>query len=195
MSNEVFAYDMDTPYEEEIQYLTIVSESESGHEQRYQKWPRPRRTFRIKLNARYVTEADSIWRFYTRHKGAFDTFLFQNPTENPVSAERFGSGDGVKTVFYMGSSVDIGTGDLIITPGSAAIQRSVGGTGDFLSFSAYTIDENVGQITTNSILPSGDVVRANYNFRYRVRFKEDNLSRENFATDLYRYGIDLLEVI
>ena len=195
MSNEVFAFQLDSPYEEEIRFLTVVSESEGGKEQRYQKWLKPRRTFRLKLDARQTAETDQIWRFCTRHKGSFDSFLFQNPNENPVTAERFGSGDGSRSVFYMGRNVDIGTGDLILTPGSAVIVRSIGGTGDFLSFSSYTIEENFGQITTTTPLPSGDVLRATYSFRYRVRFKEDYLNREAFAADLWRFGAELVEVI
>ncbi len=195
MSDEVFAFELDVPYEEEIQYVTLISESEGGSEQRYQKWQKPKRIFRLKLDARYQTEADQIWRFYTARKGAFDTFLFQNPTENPVSAENFGSGDGIKSIFYLGGAVDMATGDLIVTPGSAVITRSIGATGDYLAFSAYTINENTGQITTNAVLPSGDVVRANYNFRYRCRFKDDNLTREIFAVNLYRFGVDLIQII
>lgn len=195
MSNDVFSYTPDTPFEEQINYLTIVSESESGKEMRYQKWLRPRRSFRIKLEAQNLANSKSIWDFYQNHLGAFDTFLFQNPNENPVTAENFGSGDGVKSVFYFGNKVNIGTGDIIVTPGSDVVTRSVGGTGDYLSFTAYTIDNNVGQVTTNAVLPSGDVLRSTYNFRYRVRFKDDNLTREAFATELWRFGLELIEVI
>lgn len=195
MSNEVFNFTLDTPFEEDIRYLTVVSEGESGKEQRYQKWLRPKRTFRVKLDARQLTETNQIWRFYTRRKGSFDTFLFQNPNENPVTAETVGSGDGARSVFYLGQSVDFATGDLIVVSGSETITRSVKGTGDYLSFSAYTIDYPVGQITTNAPLPSGDVIRANYNFQYRVRFKDDNLSREAFTGELWRFGVDLVEII
>ena len=195
MSDEVFSFDIDTPFEEEIEYRTIVSESESGKEQRYQKWQKPRRRFRVKLEARQAVETKQIWDFYQRHKGSFDSFLFQNPNENPVSAETVGSGDGVASVFYLGNKVGIGTGDLIVTPSSADLFRSIGGTGDFLAFSAYAIEENFGQVTTNAVLPSGDVLRADYNFRYRVRFKDDNLTREAFATELWRYGLELIEAI
>ncbi len=195
MSNEVFNFTLDTPFEEEIQYLTVVSESEAGKEQRYQKWLRPKRTFRVTLRARNASQTDDIWRFYTRHKGSFDSFLFQNPNENPVTAETVGSGDGVGSVFYLGKKVDAATGDLIVVAGSEAVTRSVRGTGDYLSFTAYTIDNNLGQITTNSVLPSGDVLRAGYRFHYRVRFREDSLTREAFATELWNHGSELVEVI
>lgn len=202
MSNEIFSFQVDSPFEEDIKWLTVVSESEAGKEQRYQKWQKPRRTFRIQLRARTVNptlatqqEADQIWRFYIRHKGAFDSFLFQNPNENPVTAEIFGSGDGSKSVFYLGGNVSIGTGDLIVTPSSAAVKRSVKGTGDFLTFSAYAIDESLGQITTNVPLPTGDVLLADYNFRYRVRFKDDNLTRETIVANLCNFGLELEEVI
>src|SRR3990167_498228 len=121
MSNEIFNFQVDSPFEEEIRYLTVISESEGGKEQRYQKWQRPKRSFRISLRARQPVETNNIWRFYTRHKGAYNSFLFQNPNENPVTAETVGSGDGVKSVFYLGGSVDVGTGDLIVTPSSATV--------------------------------------------------------------------------
>ena len=128
-------------------------------------------------------------------KGSADFFYFQNPNENPVSAERFGSGDGIKSVFYLGQSVDVGTGDLFLTPESAVVSRSIGGSGDFLAFSAYTVDEPLGQLTTNSILPSGDVLRANYNFKYKVRFKDDTLTRDAFSPELWNASVSLIEVI
>lgn len=195
MSSIILNITPDTPYEEEIKYTTLISEGESGKEQRYQKWLKPRRTFKIHLEAQDNAASKTLWDFYQARKGSFDSFLFQNPTENPVSAERFGSGDGSRSVFYVGNSVGIGTGDLILTPSSLVVTRSVGGSGDFLSFSAYSIVETLGQITTNSPLPSGDVLRGAYNFLYPVRFKDDNLTRENFSTNLYRFGLDLIEVI
>lgn len=195
MSNEVFSYTIDTPYEEELRFNTIVSESEGGREQRYKKWARPRRTFRIRLDARSNTDATDVWDFYKRHSGSFDSFLFPNPSETPVTAETIGSGDGVKSVYYFGNKVGIGTGDLILISGSETMTRSIGGTGDYLSFTAYTTDNPIGQLTTNSVLASGDVLRANYGFRYRVRFKDEGLTRENFATNLYRFGVELIEVI
>mgnify|MGYP001609993607 CR=1 FL=1 len=197
MSNEIFNFTVDSPFDEQINYQTLVSESEAGKEQRYQKWQRPRRTFRIRLDARALTETRNVWTFYQRHKGAFDSFLFQSPNENPVTAETLGSGDGTKTVFYAGKNVDIGTGDLIVTPGSLTVQRSIGGTGDYAATPTgdYTLDENLGQVSFSSAPTSGDVYRSTYNFRYRVRFANDDLTREAFATELWRYGLELREGI
>jgi hypothetical protein len=202
MSSEVFSFQIDSPYEEDIKFLTVISESEGGKEQRYQKWLKPRRTFRLQLRARGLNpssalpqEAKQIWDFYSRHKGSFDSFYFQNPSENPVTGEIVGSGDGARSVFYLGQNVYIGTGDLIVTPGSAVLTRSVRGTGDYLPFSAYSITDSLGQIQTNPVLPSGDILKATYNFRYRVRFKEDILTRETFVSTLCDYGLELEEVI
>ena len=196
MSSEVFNFTIDTPYEESIGYQTLISESESGKEQRYQKWIKPRRNFRIKLSARQPVETNQIWRFYTRHKGSFDSFLFENQNENPVTAETIGSGDGIKSSFYFGGSVDIGTGDCVIVPNSETLVRSIGGTGDYLPYSTYTLNDDNGRITTSPALPSGDVLKASrYEFYYRVRFKEDSLSREAFAADLWNIGVELIEIV
>lgn len=195
MSTEVFNFTPDLPYSEDIRWLTIVSESEGGRENRYQKWQRPLREFRINLRALSVSNCNSLWRMYNRMKGKFDFFYFQNPNENPVTLETVGSGDGVKSVFYLGGSVDVGTGDLVVTPASASLKRSVGGTGDYLAFTAFTIDDAIGQVTTNAVLPSGDVLRADYNFRYKIRFKEDTLTRDAFSPDLWNASVSLIEVV
>lgn len=195
MSNQIFNYQIDAPLIEDINFLTIVSEGESGLEQRYQKWTKPKRIFRLVMRARAQVDTASMWRFYVARKGSFDSFLFENPTESPVTAEIIGSGDGAKTVFYLGSNVDIGTGDLIVSTGSAVITKSLRGTGDYLPYSTYSINEPIGQITTSPAVPSGDVLKATYNYFYRVRFKEDMLTRENFSNGLWNLGLDLIEVI
>ena len=196
MSTEVFSYQVDSPYEEDIKFLTVVSESEGGKEQRYQKWLKPRRTFRIKLRARDITaDADTLWRMYIRMKGSFDTFFFQNPNESPVTAETVGSGDGTKSVFYLGNKVSLDTGDVILVAGSLTVTRSIKGTGDYLAFAAYTVDNNLGQITTNAVLPSGDVLRGGYSFYYKCRFRDDNLTRQTFATNLADFGLELEQII
>ena len=163
MSSEVFSFQLETPFEEEIQWMTVVSEAESGREQRYQKWLRSRRSFRIRLTGRQSTESGQIWSFYQRHKGAYDTFLFQNPNENPVTNENIGSGDGTQATFYVGGSTLLAnTGDVILAPGTLTVQRSIGGTGDYLSYSSYSVNENIGQLITSPTLPSGDILRASY---------------------------------
>lgn len=129
-------------------------------------------------------------------KGCSDFFSFQNPNENPVLLETVGSGDGAKSVFYLGKNVDFGTGDLTMVPGSETLKRSIGGTGDFLSFAAYTIDNNFGQVTTTSPLASGDVLRADtYRFYYKVRFKDDTLTRDALSPELWNVSVSLEEVI
>ena len=112
-----------------------------------------------------------------------------------MTAETVGSGDGIQTKFYLGGSVDVGTGDLIVVPNSEALTRSIGGTGDYLTYSTYTLNDDNGQITTSPALPSGDILRSGYEFFYRVRFKEDNMNREAFAADLWNIGVELIEVV
>lgn len=142
------------------------------------------------------SDADALLRMYNRMKGSSDFFSFQNPNQNPVLLETVGSGDGAKSVFYLGQNVDFGTGDLVVVPGSLTLKRSIGGTGDFLTFAAYTIDNSFGQITTNAPLPSNDVLRADsYRFYYRVRFKDDTLTRDVMSPELWNVSVQLIEVI
>ena len=110
----------------------------------------------------------------------------------------FATGDGVGTKFYLGGKFSVPTGDLGVIAGTSTIKKSVGGTGDFLEATEsvdYTISESTGEITWIGALPSGDVISADYRFRYRVRFKDSNLTRRAFAFQLWETGLELIQVI
>ena len=202
MSEEIFDWQVDEPYEESIAYNTITSSANGGREYRYQKWLYPKRAFSISLKARDRTEVNNIYDFYQRRDGAYDTFYFENPNESnsssSVTNDVFATGDGSTANFYIGNKFSLPTGDCVIKSGSYTIQKSIGGTGDYSDLTDtidYTIDSSIGQITPAITLADGDALRATYRFYYKVRFADDNLSRSAFAYLLWNYKLTLVQVI
>jgi hypothetical protein len=59
------------------QWKTLVTEFESGAEQRRSKWETSRVTFKYQFERGALTtdEVQDIWRFYMRQRGAYGTFL------------------------------------------------------------------------------------------------------------------------
>lgn len=202
MSDEIFGWDVDSPYDEKLVYNNIISQAEGGKEYRYQKWQYPKRIFSVNISARSRTVINNIWNFFQRHAGNYDTFLFEDSNSssasNPISNDVFATGDGVKANFYIGNKFSLPTGDCHLISGTVTIQKSVGGTGDWTAWSSptnYTLQESLGEVIPAITLPSGDVLRGTYRFRYRVRFADSSITRKQFAYELWNTGIDLVQEI
>lgn len=200
MSNEIFnsicpEAQFDSPFDEKALWKTIISPTEGGREYRYQKWRYPKRSWNIIADARNESEINAIWEFYMRMNGAAESFLFENPNDNPVTSDVFATGDGVNTVFYLGNKFRLPTGDAYIASGTLDITKSVGGTGSYLPYSSYSMDYTIGRVLASPAVPSGDVLKADYRFYYRARFQEDELSRRQFATALWSSELKLIQVI
>lgn len=191
----------DSPFDEDLVWKTLTSPTEGGKEYRYKKWMVPKRSWKIIADARNNIEINDIWAFYNRMCGAFDTFKFENPNESPVYEatgryDVFTTGDGVEKHWYLGvNKFSIGTGDISVISGSVTVQRSVGGTGDWLTYSTFTVQPSFGKIVTTTPIGSGDVLRGDYRFMYTARFANDKMSRRAFAYKLWASEIELIQVI
>ena len=183
-TTEEFNFPVNAPLEEEVQWSTLITKYESGKEQRRKKWSQPKRVFSVNLKGKTKTVATQVWDFYNSRSGAFDTFYFQNPNENPVSSERFGTGNGVSTVFSLSNS-PIPSGSFTVTAAGVAKTETTD----------YIINRATGAITFNSAPTSGDALVSTYNFVRTVRFAESNLSRELFNYQLYNFGVKLTQVL
>jgi len=88
------------PLEETIQYKTLVTRlNDLGEEQRRAKWLYPRRAFSLKYQAISVSQAKTLWDFYTQRRGRYEAFNFFYPTSGTYTGEYVGTGDGSTKVF------------------------------------------------------------------------------------------------
>lgn len=199
--------DIDTPFDEDYIFNTVLSQSEGGREYRYDLWQYPKRAFAFALSARNASEVETLWEFYRDMRGNYDSFYWENPNESsesattahgPVTNNIFATGDGSTAIFYIGSKFLLPTGDCHIIPSSYTIQHSIGGTGDYTNWAEttnYTISVATGAITPVSTLANTNTLRASYRFYYSVRFKDAKLSKRAFAYKLWNIGMELIQVI
>jgi len=182
MSVEEFIWDVNIPFEEDINWQTLVTRYEDGKEQRRQKWSQPKRGYSISLRGRTNTIMQQVWDFYNARNGAYETFYFENPNENPVTAEAVGTGTGSETNFQL---------DHYPLP-SGAITITVGGISK-TETTDYTLTRSTGAIVFGSG-QTGAVV-ATYDFCRIVRFVEDKLTRELFNYRVYNADLKLVQVL
>lgn len=182
---EEFIWDVNSTFNEESHWNTLVTKYEDGKEQRRQKWSSPKRSYEVVLKAKTDVESQQVWDFYNSRKGAFETFYFENPNESPVSAELVGTGNGVNLSFNL-DHYPLPSGGIttLSTPSFSYTE------GDH-----YTLTRSSGAIVFNiGAAPTGDLT-ADYPFCRIVRFTEDKLSRELFNFKMYNIGIKFVEVI
>ena len=86
-------------------FSTKVKRAASGRTRRNALWPYPIWNFELSYEViRHKPTNDELavlWEFFIAAKGQFATWLFVDPTDCQVTAQPFGTGDGVTTTFQL----------------------------------------------------------------------------------------------
>jgi len=170
--------------EEKVFFKTNITESESGKEYRDALWDHGLREY--KLTCKFLSQAvmDTIWDFFLARKGAYDYFLVKILTEYQASAEDAGDANGVTAQFLL---------DNFPVDTAANHSCTVGG----VSNSNYTLSNNFvteQSFITFSSIPSSGQILVSYEYYFKMRFSEDELTRELAAYQLLHTGMTLKEV-
>lgn len=84
---------------------TRVQQSVGGKEIRAQYFSEPRWRWTLKYDvlrqASAFQELQQLVGFFNARQGKFDSFLYTDPTDNAVTNQAFGTGDGAKTAFQL----------------------------------------------------------------------------------------------
>ncbi len=87
----------DFNWEETPEFHTLVSQMESGFEQRRNKWSASRRKFRLVFTNRSKTDYETARDFFLARKGAYEAFDWTNPNDSVSYSVRF-DGDSFKFI-------------------------------------------------------------------------------------------------
>lgn len=170
------------------QYRTLVTDFQSGKEQRRQLWSFPKRSFALKYGALDQSESDIVYNFFNARKGRFETYTFFFPFVESHVGEYVGVGNGSTTVFDLPSkNTDSGT----LTVYEAGTTSSPQPT-----FSSGTGTDGRDQITFSSAPATGDYITADFDGQLglKMRFNADVMPKELFSFKLYNHEIELFEV-
>ncbi len=120
--------------------------------------------------------------FFLQQQGTFRPFLFDDPTDNTVADQVLGTGDGSVRAFQLVRSMG-GFDEPITAPN---VLRAIRCNGLRQDSTGYIVDSEIGLVTFTTPPPAGQVVTADFTYRFRVRFAEDNAEFENFMYQLWQ---------
>lgn len=137
-------------------------------------------------------ELRELMGFFARQQGSFQTFLYDDPTDDLVINQGFGIGNGVTTAFQLVRTLSAPSyGGLFTEPitqpqiivavyinGVSIPNASVSGPPN------WTLGAN-GLITFSGAPATGAVVSATFSYCWPVRFLDDTNEFENFMYQLW----------
>ena len=170
------------------QFNTIIKKSVNLQEYRSRGAAYPLWTFKLNYavlrdtNWSNSTELQELLGFYLAMQGAFDSFLFLNPNDNAVVAQRFGTGDGAQGTFQLcrtyGSLFTLT--EPVDNPLSIDAIIVQGVTQNAANYSV-----SGGNITFyNAPVPAGNISWSG-SYYYRCRFTDDTVDFNNMMRGLW----------
>jgi uncharacterized protein (TIGR02217 family) len=132
-------------------------------------------------------ELRTLMGFFLQQQGAFQPFLFGDPSDDLATAQALGTGDGGTTAFQlvrtMGAALPGGGfAEPITAPNVVA---TIYFDGVRQSSSGYAVDPDTGLVTFTAPPPAGQLVTADFTYYFRVRFADDTADFENFLYQLW----------
>jgi uncharacterized protein (TIGR02217 family) len=181
-------------------FQTRIQRAVSGRELRVLDYPYPLWQFALtyevlgdgawqnacSIGSLLATDLRTLMGFFMACRGAFATFLYDDPTDDSVSRQVIGTGavgvTGFQLVRTLGAPGGIGFTEPIVAPG---VVSNVYINGIVQPPSGWSVDPTTGILTfTGAPLP-GTVITADFDYYFRCRFMNDAYSFENFMYRLW----------
>ncbi len=163
-------------------FSTKIQTSVNGKEARAINWSYPRWQFDLSyelLRDDVTNELRTLMGFFLQRQGAFDSFLYTDPSDNYVASQSIGTGNGATTVFQLVRSLG----------GFTELMKNITGTpvvrlNGTVQGSGWTVDGN-GLITFTTAPAAGVAVTADFSYYFRVRFLQDESEFSQFMQNLW----------
>lgn len=175
-------------------FSTIIQGASSGLEVRIGEWVYPRWEWEIPFSwlsqEAAIGDFQTLAGFFIGLFGAFDAFLFNDPLDNSTTLPDapaatpsiIGTGDGTTTTFQIGRTLSGNFEPLYDINSTVAAPKIYLNT--TLQSSGYAISAT-GLITFTSAPGAGVLVKADFQYYWRVRFADDSTDFANFAGKLW----------
>ena len=165
------------------EFSTLIQKSTSGFETAVTFWSYPIWHFALAYeflrdDATY-NELKTLLGFFLQRKGSFERFLYSDPSDNKVTAQGIGSGDGHATQFQLVRSFGGFDEPMYFINGAPVIYLN-----GSKMLSGWSVD-SYGMITFTSAPAIGALITADFSFYYRVRFDKDLQEYNEFMYQLW----------
>lgn len=126
-------------------------------------------------------ELRTIAGFFLQRQGAFQPFLFDDPTDNTVTGQPIGIGDAGTTAFQLVRSFG-GFAERVTAPN---VVSAIYFNGVLQSAGSYSVDATSGLVIFVAPPPAGAAITADFTYFFRVHFPDDTAEFENFMFQLW----------
>lgn len=164
-------------------WKTIVQETASGKEVRQSLMTYPlwdfTLTFSVLRGANGYTEMTELAGFFNERQGMYDTWLFDDPSDDSVTSQSFGTGDGSTVAFQLIRTMNGFNEPIQNVNGSPSIYIN-----GVLQSSGYTIG-STGIVTFTAAPAAAAALTWTGAFYFRCRFLQDLAEFDQFAKDVW----------
>lgn len=165
-------------------FATIVQRAASGREVRAALQSFPIWEWQLAydlLRDDAASALRTLMGFFLRRQGAYDSFLFRDPSDNAVSDQPIGVGGNGATTFQLVRTLGGFVEPIFDLDGPPGVK--VNGTPRVLGVDYTTTND--GRIAFATPPAVGAAITASFGYLFRVRFKEDLAEFNNFAFRLW----------
>lgn len=171
-------------------FVTVVQKSVSGREVRAAMMQTPIYTWTLNFSLLKDTgpsgPLQTMEGFFLQRQGMADSFLFDDPTDDSVTGQGLGTGDGTTTSFslvrsYGGFAEQIDALNALSNVYVAGVAQAP---------SAYSVQNATAypSVLFSAAPASGAAITADFTYYFRVRFGDDSYDFEEFLYQFHRLG-------
>ena len=176
-------------------FNTAIKKAVSGRETRVAYMATPMYSFKLQFEflrdkmavqvpSSPYDELKQLMSFFINRQGSFDSFLFEDTTDNLVTAQQFGTGTGSLTTFQL--SRDFGGGSTFLEP----VQNINGAPTIYVNGTPTTpASISATGLVTFSVAPANAaVITWTGNYYFRCRFDTDTTDFKQLMQDMWEQG-------
>jgi uncharacterized protein (TIGR02217 family) len=134
-------------------------------------------------------ELRQLMGFWLSRQGSFNTFLFEDPTDNVTTGETIGAGTGSLTTYQLVRTIGgYGFFEPITAPNlTVGVPFVIYLDGVLLPGAGnYSVDGDTGIVTFTGPPANGVIVTVDFSYYFRCRFTDDSAEFENFMYQLWQ---------
>jgi uncharacterized protein (TIGR02217 family) len=120
--------------------------------------------------------------FFLQQQGAFQPFLFDDPSDRAATTQLLGTGDSSATVYQLVRTMG-GFAEPITAPN---LVSAIYFDGVLQPAAGYSVDNTTGLVTFATPPPAGQAIAADFTYYFRARFSDDTAEFENFMLQLWQ---------
>jgi uncharacterized protein (TIGR02217 family) len=170
-------------------FQTRIQRAVSGRELRALDYPYPLWQFTLTYDV--LPDAPSprddlrtLMGFVMACQGAFATFLYDDPSDDQVTGQVLGIGNGATTAFQLVRTM-IGASVGFVEPITAPNVVSAVYLNGIVQGAGWSVDPTCGLLTFAAPPPAGAAITADFGYYFRCRFMSDSYSFENFLLRMW----------